>query len=165
MTFSPASSGKPRKVLADWNTRSFSGWSWTTKLILELFSKEKASTLNVMVVLVALLNLQKLSFICWDCSFAHRWWVTLIPFKRRGTSIYEETCLALDQIPKEFGLELIILGYWHIWTQRNRKIFRNERSTVQNWRRNLSSNLSLLQHRIKPKFRDGLVQWIDNNLD
>ena len=85
----------------------------------------------------------------WDCHFAHGCWVTLIPFKQRGTSIYEDTRLALDQTPPHFGIEIVTLGYWHIWNQRNGKIFRNERPSIQGWRRNLKQDLALLQYRIK----------------
>ena len=101
----------------------------------------------------------------WDCTFAHSRWVTLFPFKQRGTSIYEDTFLALEHAPQHFGIEIITLGYWHIWNQRNGKIFRNERPTIQGWRRNLKSDLLFLQYRIKNKFKNVLLDWITVNLD
>lgn len=39
----------------------------------------------------------------WDCAFAQECWNTLIPNKRRGTSLYEETLLAIEQLPKAFA--------------------------------------------------------------
>lgn len=38
-----------------------------------------------------------------DCAFAQECWNTLIPNKRRGTSLYEETLLAIEQLPKAFA--------------------------------------------------------------
>ena len=101
----------------------------------------------------------------WDCSFAHRCWITIIPFEMRGTSFYNETSLALQQLPKEFGLEIIILGLWHIWKLRNGLIFRQERLYVQEWRRNLAQDLRLLRHKIKLIHKDRFQQWMVENLD
>ena len=87
-----------------------------------------------------------------------------MPFKQRGTLVYEETMLALQRVPLEFGMEIIVLGSWNIWIQRNGKVFKIEQPTIQNWRRILAQDLNLLQHRIKGNFKPKLLEWISNNL-
>lgn len=77
----------------------------------------------------------------WDCNFAHECWNTLIPGKRRGTSVYEETIFAMELLPKHFATEIAILGCWNIWTQRNGKIFRAQDQSIQAWRFYLKQDL------------------------
>ena len=70
----------------------------------------------------------------WDCNFAQDCWNFLIPNRQRGTSIYEDTILAIKHIPKQFAAEIIILGCWNIRIQRNGKVLRGQQPTLQAWR-------------------------------
>jgi len=90
--------------------------------------------------------------------------MSIIPFKQRGNSVYEETMLSMYQLPQEFGLEIIILGCWNIWIQRNGKVFRHEKATIQGWRRNLIQDLKLLLIRMKEGFKPKLQEWMDQQL-
>ena len=70
----------------------------------------------------------------------------------------------MNQLPQEFGMEIIILGCWNIWMQRNGKVFRNEQHTMQEWRRNLTQDLKFLMIRIKDGLKPKLQDWIDQHL-
>lgn len=97
----------------------------------------------------------------WDCNFAQDCWSTLIPHKARGTSVYEETLLAATQLPKQFAIEIVILGCWNIWQQRNGKIFRGLQHSIHSWRFHLKQDLKLLQYKLKEKHFQGFKQWLD----
>lgn len=58
----------------------------------------------------------------WDYNIAQACWDTPITSRRRETSVYEDTMLALATFPKSFNMEIVILGSWNIWIQRNGKI-------------------------------------------
>ena len=44
----------------------------------------------------------------WDCNFAQDCWNSLLPLRKRGTSVYEDTVLASTLLPKHFAIEIII---------------------------------------------------------
>jgi hypothetical protein len=46
-------------------------------------------------------------------------------------------------------MEMIILGFWNIWNEINKKIFNNERASIQNWKRLLKEDIPLVIHRVK----------------
>lgn len=48
-------------------------------------------------------------------------------------------------------MDVIILGCWNIWNQRNGKIFRREVQSVNCWKLRLKEDLSMLEHKIKSK--------------
>lgn len=100
----------------------------------------------------------------WGCNFAQDCWNSLLPGKRRGTSLYEELILASEQLPNKLSTEIIIVGCWNIWTQRNGKIFRGHPQTIQGWRFFFKQDLNLLHFKIKEKHIQHFRQWISNNL-
>lgn len=59
----------------------------------------------------------------WDCPFAQDCWETMIPSRQRGTSTYDDILLVHHKLPKPIAMDIIILGCWNIWNQRNGKIF------------------------------------------
>jgi hypothetical protein len=58
-----------------------------------------------------------------------------------------------------FFMDVLILARWNIWILRNGKIFNGERPTFARWRARFIHDISLLQYRIKAKFRDSLLTW------
>ncbi|KAI4966763.1 hypothetical protein ZWY2020_036986 [Hordeum vulgare] len=99
----------------------------------------------------------------WGSGFAQDSWNSLIPNKKRGTFLYGETLLAIDQLPNAFAPEIVILGCWSIWNQRNDKIFRGIQQTIQSWRFHFKQDLKLLQHKIKQKHSKEFKLWLHNN--
>lgn len=88
----------------------------------------------------------------------------LIPGKKRGNSVYEETMFAIELLPKQFAPEIVILGCWNSWTQRNGKKIRAQQQSIQAWRFYLKQDLKLLRFKVKEKHVQELSQWIDNNI-
>jgi hypothetical protein len=61
-------------------------------------------------------------------------------------------------------MEGITLGCWTISLERNGKIFKNERFFIQNWKRNLKEEMSLVIHMAKQKKILVLKDWIQTFL-
>jgi hypothetical protein len=58
---------------------------------------------------------------------------------------------------KPFIMEVVMLGCWNIWKQRNGLIFRFERPTFAAWKRAFVQDFTILGHRIKSKHHDELM--------
>lgn len=108
-------------------------------------------------------KLKKRFYIYSGTAYAQRCWGSLIPNKKRGTSVFEETMLAKAELPPHFGLEIVMLGCWSIWIQRNGIVFRNIQPTLHNWRFTLREELQLLQIKIKSKYSAELQHWITHS--
>jgi hypothetical protein len=89
--------------------------------------------------------------------------ILLYQEKNRGISFYDEVHLTGKQIHQKIHIKVTILGCWNIWNERNRKIFKNERASIQNWKRQLQEDLALFIHRAKQEKASILKDWIQNN--
>jgi hypothetical protein len=61
-----------------------------------------------------------------------------------------------------FFMEVLILACWNIWILSNGKIFNGERHTFARWKARFIHDISLLQYRIKAKFKDSLLTLISS---
>ena len=95
----------------------------------------------------------------WDYPFALGCWDSITTHRQRGISIYDEIINSRFAYPKGIAMDIIIMGSWHIWMQRNDFIFKNKIPSITNWRRRMRKDLNLLQHRIKAKHSQTLTDW------
>lgn len=75
-------------------------------------------------------------------------------------SFYEGLVLALEKLPAPIAMDIIILGCWNIWMQRNGRIFRNADPTFQAWKHSFKEDLNLLNRRIRKKHDACFQGWI-----
>jgi hypothetical protein len=61
---------------------------------------------------------------------------------------------------KPFFMEVLITACWNIWLIHNGKIFRQDRPMFAKWKEKFIHDISLLQYRIKDKYREDLLLWI-----
>lgn len=94
---------------------------------------------------------ETLMHLFWDCTFAQDCWDTIFTHRHRGTSAYDEIFLACHRLPKSIAMDIIILGCWNIWIQRNGKLFRREVQSQITWKFMLKQDLTLLKHRISKR--------------
>jgi hypothetical protein len=94
------------------------------------------------------------------CNFSHRIWNYLQIDWSRGADLQTAVAEARRGFAKPFFMEVMITACWHIWKQRNGRIFENERPTFARWKCNFVHDITLLQHRIKVKHRDSLLTWV-----
>ena len=100
----------------------------------------------------------------WDCDFAFNCWQSILGSRRSGLSIFYEVSLAIQSLPTPIAMEIMIMGCWNIWTQRNDKIFRQHQQSVQAWRFFFMKDLKLLRFKVKEKYFQELSDWISCNL-
>lgn len=86
----------------------------------------------------------------WDYTFAQIYWFKILSNKHIGISFSDEVLLALLELPKDIGLDIVIMGCWSIWTQRNDKIFRYAVLNSNNWAYILKDLLMFTIMRMKP---------------
>ena len=101
----------------------------------------------------------------WDCPFALQCWDSIVPSKVRGINAFDEINLLSIHLPKQFAMSIITMGCWHIWMQRNSKIFKAQNPSVQGWRKLLKDDLKLMILRTKEKHREAFSGWITDNLN
>jgi hypothetical protein len=99
-----------------------------------------------------------------ECNFSQRVWNYLQIDWSSGMDIQGVVSAARRNFNKPFFMEVLIVACWHIWKQRNGRIFQHERPTFARWRAGFLHDISLLQYRIKSKHRDSLLNWISNLL-
>ena len=101
----------------------------------------------------------------WDCDFAFNCWQSILGTRCRGFTIFDEILLAIQTLPTSIAMEIMIMGCWNIWIQRNGNIFKGKEATIQAWKSSLKADLLLLLHRVKSKFRDQFSSWIEHDLN
>ena len=84
--------------------------------------------------------------------------------RKRGINVLDELRIMVDHLPAQFTMEIVIMGCWNLWMQRNAKIFGNITPSVQSWRIQLRNDLQLILLRTKNKHRNAFEQWIEINL-
>lgn len=100
----------------------------------------------------------------WDCCFAFDCWDSICNNRRRWISALDEIMLLLDSLPRDFGMDIIIGGYWHIWLQRKSKIFKAQNHSLQTWKYQLMNDLERIRSRIEIQHQQSFTEWIDTHL-
>jgi hypothetical protein len=85
-----------------------------------------------------------------DCNFSRRIWSYLQVEWSQGDTIEEMFFKARKEFAKSFFFEVVILACWHIWKQRNNKVFEHIRP--------------LHVHGVKDKHSDSFKLWFDSLL-
>lgn len=107
---------------------------------------------------------ETLVHLCWNGKFAQDRQSSIIPNRRRATSIYDDSLLASRQLPKQTAMDMIIIGCWSIQMRRHGNISKNVSPKIGSWRHLLKEYLNLLGHRMKRKHSACLQIWIDTYL-
>ena len=97
----------------------------------------------------------------WDCPFALNCWNSICHGKNRGISVTDECMLSMATLPKEIATDIVIMGCWNIWMQRNGKIFKGIQPAETSWKHLLKKDLQVLGYRIKTKHLACLKRWIE----
>ena len=84
-----------------------------------------------------------------NCPFALQCWDKIIPHRKRGILVLDDIQLALQQLPQDIALDIVIMGCWGIWSIRNDKIFRFAAPHIDGWCYYLQEGLWVVQIRAK----------------
>lgn len=100
----------------------------------------------------------------WDRPFALNCWHSITQGRKRGINVLDEIIIMAESISSHFSMNIVIMGCWHIWMQRNSKMFQYIKNSIQSWRTLLRNDLMLILHRTKVKHREAFKEWIDTHL-
>ena len=95
-----------------------------------------------------------------NCNFSVRVWNYLQIDWSSGDSMADLVINASRSFRKPFFTEVVFIACWNIWILRNAKVFRHERAGFNKWRRAFIHDISLMQYRVKPAYKDDLLRWI-----
>ena len=59
----------------------------------------------------------------WDCQFTLSCWDNIALNRHRGTSAFDDIIFLKQVFPPHIAIDIVIMGCWNIWMQRNGKIF------------------------------------------
>ncbi|GJN28880.1 hypothetical protein PR202_gb17052 [Eleusine coracana subsp. coracana] len=90
---------------------------------------------------------------CWDWLGIH-WQVHL--------NFFDMILEAKHQFQHQFFFEIIIIACWHIWKQRNDKIFERKVPFIDDWRRKFKDECRLQSCRFKDQEKDQFLLWLDS---
>ena len=95
------------------------------------------------------------------CSFAKACWNSIGLFAPRTHCPQRAVVRLKRQLRLPCAMEVIILMAWSIWKCRNDWIFENIPPTVQNCRAFFKQEMLLVIHRARSRFKDVILQWLD----
>ena len=105
---------------------------------------------------------ETLHHLFWGCPFAKRCWDYICPTRAQNLSVMEAFQDIKDKLSLPFFMEIIILSSRAIWISRNNKIFQHIQPTFQGWKHIYMLEMKLLTHRIKPKYADHFLAWLQH---
>jgi hypothetical protein len=97
-----------------------------------------------------------------QCNFSTRIWNYLQIEWIHHDDLQVVVATARQRFHKPFFMEVVVVACWNIWLIRNAKIFQNERPTFTRWKCKFVHDMTLLQHRIKQKYKVELLDWIES---
>jgi hypothetical protein len=100
----------------------------------------------------------------WSFPFAERCWEFVCPTRRTNLSVLEAVQDLKTKLAIPFYMEIIIFAAWAIWITRNNNIFKQIAPAFQRWRESYFLELSLLRHRIKRRYANAFITWLDSQL-
>ena len=96
-----------------------------------------------------------------QCNFSVRVWIYLQIISKDSDDMVEIACHARKDFNKPFFGEVVFTAWWNIWKVGNDRAFRNIKPSFRMWKNGFIHDLTLLSHRIKRKYRQSLLKWID----
>jgi hypothetical protein len=96
------------------------------------------------------------------CPFATACWNLIKLHVPLQVSVFDAIDSFKGQLHTPISLDIIILLCWAICTSRNDVIFQNNHVSISSTRAIFKKELTLLVHRVKPKHKECLAEWISN---
>ena len=96
-----------------------------------------------------------------QCNFSMRIWNYLQVSCLNNNDMVQIALHARKEFDKPFFAEVVFLAWWNIWKVRNDKAFRHVHPTFGQLRNGFIHDITLLSHRIKARYKDDLLKWID----
>ena len=95
-----------------------------------------------------------------ECNFSVRIWNYLQITWSPGDDMSAIVMQAKQDFAQPFFTEVVFVACWNIWIIRNARVFRHERQSFNKWRSAFIHDITLMQHRVKARYKEDLLKWI-----
>ena len=97
-----------------------------------------------------------------SCTFNQSFWWDIGIEWNTDMSIHDMIIDAKLRYKLPFFMEIMTLGCWSIWNQRNGLIFEEIPCSITSCKFDFITTFKLTMLRAKPSLKDGMSSWIDN---
>ena len=96
-----------------------------------------------------------------ECTFSQSFWWALGIEWNVDLNLYQMMQDDKRRLSLDFFMEIMIIGCWIIWDQRNDAIFNGNPPNIQRCISKFRATFTLTMHRAKPSLKEGMQSWID----
>ena len=107
-------------------------------------------------------DMEDRTHLLFSCPFSQGFWWNLGIEWNTDMGIHDLIIAAKQRYQLDFFMEIMIVGSWSIWNQRNGWIFEGIPCSITECRYDFNKTFKLTMLRAKPSLKDGMSSWIDN---
>lgn len=107
-------------------------------------------------------DLEDCMHLFFTCSFSQGFWWSIGIEWNLDNNIFDMILDAKRRYQVNFMMEIMIIGCWSLWCQRNDLIFEGIPANIHSCKAEFIKTFHLTMIRAKPSLKDGLSSWIDN---
>ena len=104
---------------------------------------------------------EDLCHLFFKCDFNQTFWWSMNIEWNTDLSLIDLLIDGRNRIKLDFFKEVLIIGCWTIWNDRNKIIFEGEVTSHNECKRLFKECFYLVRIRAKPSLKDGMSQWVD----
>jgi hypothetical protein len=102
-----------------------------------------------------------LSIFFFDCPSSATRWFALGVIWNEGANIHEKLQIARQGFIQPFFMEIVMIGAWCIWNERNALIFNGKAPSLASWKADFKKEVVDHFCRIKPTLHQSIQSWLD----
>jgi hypothetical protein len=96
------------------------------------------------------------------CSSSEARWFAVGISWDEGADIHERILIAKRNFGLPFFMEVVMIGAWCIWNERNDLIFNGKLPCLASWKAQFKKEVLLHFYRIKPSLHPAIRSWLNS---
>jgi hypothetical protein len=96
-----------------------------------------------------------------DCPFAITRWFALGIQWNENSNVHHKILLAEQQFNQPFFMEILLIGDWAIWNERNDYVFNHKTPSYASWKAHFKTEVRDHLVRIKKELHRLIISWLD----
>ena len=107
-------------------------------------------------------DMEDMTHLLFTCPLSQGFWWTIGFEWNSDLDIHNMVMDANHRYKIRYFMEIVILGCWSIWNQRNGMIFDGIPCSINECKYDFIRSFRITMMRAKPSLKDGMSSWIDN---